>query len=169
MTEYPISSGDKVEKYHVAILFDKSTTDTPDYIQLCKSTENTITMNAETEDLDFIVDKNPTTIIKRYKPSFSNPLTMYKGSEDYEYFFPKVYDLPTGADANGKMLIVFMNAKNEQGKYKAWNCDVTFVIDNIDPANSQLTMTVQINGTIKRGLVTVTSGTPSFTEDSDGE
>lgn len=162
MIEYGIENGDKVEKYHVAILFNKGTKDAPIWIQLAKSTENTISMNSETEDVDFIVDKNPTTILKRYKPQLSNPLYLYKGSEDYEYFWPIFYNMPTGADANGEMLVVFMNEKTGD-KYAAWKCNVTFVLDNLDPANSQLTLTTQINGTIEKGSVTVTEGEPTFT------
>lgn len=163
MKEYAIENGDKVEKYHVAILFNKGTSSVPNWIQLAKSTENTISMNAETEDVDYIVDKNPTTLIKRYKPSLNNPLVMVKGSDDYEYFWPKFYNMPTGADANGEMLIVFMNEKDESGKYAAWKTNVTFVLETLDPVNSQLTLTTQVNGTIEAGLVTVTEGTPSFT------
>lgn len=164
MVEYKAADGDKLEKVHVAILFNAAMgEESPSWVQLSKSTENTITMNAETEDLDFIVDKNPTTIIKRYKPSLNNPLTCYKGSPDYEYFWPKFYNMPTGADANGEMLIVFMNDEDSSGNYKAWKCGVTFVLDNLDPVNSSLTMTTQVNGTVEKGTVKVTGGTPAFT------
>lgn len=165
MVVYNIADGDKLEKVHVALLFNSGTSALPNWVQLCKATDNTITLNAETEDLDFIVDKNPTTIIKRYKPSINNPLTCYKGSPDYEYFWPKFYNLPTGADANGEILVVFMNDETE-GAFKAWRCPVTFVLDNLNPVDSSLTMTTQFNGTITKGTVTVTAGVPTFTEES---
>lgn len=166
MVVYHAENGDKIEKVHIAILFNKGTESAPEWVQLAKSTENTITMNAETEDLDFIVDKNPTTIIKRYKPSLNNPLTLYKGSPDYEYFWPKFYNMPTGADANGDMLIVFMNEENT-GKFDAWRAGVTFVLDNLDPVNSSLTMTTQVNGTIVKGTVEIAEGVPTFTPAAD--
>ena len=162
MKEYAIANGDKVEKYHIALLFNAGTKSERDWKQLCKATENTISLNPETEDLDFIVDKAPTTVIKRYKPSLNNPLTLYKGEDDYEYFWPKFYNLPTGSDANGEMLIVFMNEKNT-GKYDAWLCDVTYVLDSLDPVNSTLTCTTNINGTITKGTVTISeAGVPTF-------
>lgn len=164
MVEFGIENGDKVEKVHVAILFNKGTAELPNWIQLSKSTENTISMNAETEDLDFIVDKNPTTVIKRYKPSLNNPLTMFKGSPDYEYFFPIFYKMPTGTQANGEMLVVFMNEETE-GEYLAWKANCTFVLDNLDPVNSQLTINTQVNGTVSFGTVTVADGVPTFTAD----
>lgn len=164
MKEYAIADGDKVEKYHIALLFNAGTSGNPDWKQLCKATENTISLNPETEDLDFIVDKAPTTIIKRYKPSLNNPLTLYKGEDDYEYFWPKFYKLPTGANAGGEMLIVFMNEKNT-GKYDAWKCNVTYVLDSLDPVNSTLTFTTQVNGTVEEGTVEVDAeGVPTFTK-----
>lgn len=171
MNTYAIADGDKVEKYHIALLFDASSTDTPEWKQLAKATSNSISLNAETEDLDFIVDKSPTTIIKRYKPSLSSQsLTLYKGEDDYDFFFPKFYNLPTGADANGKMLIVFMNESttvSSTTKFDAWLCDVTYVLETLDPVNSSLTFTVNINGTITQGKVEVdSSGDPTFTANS---
>jgi len=172
MTVYPIVDGDKVEKYHVAILFDKSTTDTPDYIQLCKATENTISLNPETEDRDYINMKTKETLVKSYKPSLSNPLTLIKGEDDYEYFWPKFYKLPTGAGANGKMLVVFTNEYTETGAgeskkrvYDAWLCNTTFIMQSLDPNNSQLTFDTNINDYVT-GTVEIVSGDPTFTPDA---
>lgn len=159
MTEYEIKTGDKVEKYHVALLVKKGS----EWVQIAKATDNTINLNAETEEVDYITDKSATTLIKSYKPSFSSPLTLVKGSPDYDYFFDKFYNLPTGADANGELLIVYMNEKDESGNYKAWDCDVTFTIDNLNPVSSQLTVNIQVNGTIRKGTVKVTAGDPTFT------
>lgn len=162
MKEYTIAEGDKVEKKHVALLFNGGTALSPDWIQLSKATENTINLNAETEDFDFIVDESPTTLIKKYKPSLSNPLTLFKGEPDYEYFWPKFYNLPTGADAETEILIVFMNEKTTT-KYDAWKCKCTLVLESLDPVNSQLTFTTQMNGTIEKGTVEVAEGVPTFT------
>lgn len=162
MKVYDIKDGDKVEKYHIAILFNKGTKLAPNWIQLSKATENTINLNAETEEVDYITDKNPTTLIKKYKPTMANPLIMVKGSEDYEYFWPKFYALPTGADANGECLVIFLNEEND-GVYDAWKADVTFTIETLDPVNSQLTINTQFNGTIEPGTVAITEGVPTFT------
>lgn len=170
MREYPIANGDKVEKYHIALLFNKGTAESPIWVQLAKAQENSISLNAETEDVEFIVDKNPTTLIKKYKPSLNNPLTLFKGEEDYDYFFNTLfYNLPTGAAADSQLLIVYMNEKVAEHQYKAWKCGCTFVLDNIDPVNSQLTCTTNCNGTIDRGTVTITNGVPAFESDEDGD
>ena len=171
MKEYGIESGDKVEKVHVALLFNKSKTSTPDWVQLAKATENTITMNAETESYDFITDKNPTTLIKKFSPQLTESLTLFKGEEDYNYFFDLFYNMPTGADAQGEILVVFMNEYTETGSgetkvknYKAWKSACTYVLDNLDPVNSQLNFSVQFNGTVAKGSVTIEDGEPTFVE-----
>lgn len=165
MREYDIVNGDKVEKYHVALLLNAGTSASPRWIQLAKATENTINLNSETEDKEFIVDKIPTTLLKQYKPSMNNPLTLFKGEEDYEFFWDKFYNLPTGDGASGEVLIVFMNEPTGNHKYKAWKSGATFVLDNLDPVNSQLTMAINFNGTPYRGEVTVTDGNPVFVSD----
>lgn len=169
MKVFPIADGDKVEKYHVALLFDKSTTDTPDYIQLAKATENTINFNPETEDRDYITMKTKETLVKSYKPSLSNPLTLVKGDDDYEYFWPKAYKLPTGAGAKGTMLVVFLNEPTTSGSstvYDAWLCDTTFIMQSLDPVNSQLTFDTNINDWTE-GTVSIDSdGKPTFTANS---
>ena len=69
-----LEKGGQVKKYHVALLVNSGTKTAAKWVQIEKSTDNTITMNAETEDRDFIVDTNPTTILKKYKPSMSEPI-----------------------------------------------------------------------------------------------
>jgi len=166
MKEYAIATGDKVEAKHVALLFNSGTKDSPTWVQLSKSTENTISPNPETEERKFITDENPRTLITRYSPELNNPLTLFKGEEDYAYFWPKFYDLPTGSGAETEILVVFMNEKDSDDKYDAWRSDVTLIMGDLDPNNSQLSFTVKFGGTITKGKVTVTSGTPSFTANS---
>lgn len=166
MVEYAIADGDKVEAKHVALLFNSGTKTEPTWVQLSKSTENTISPNPETEERKFITDENPRTLITRYSPELNNPLTLFKGEADYEYFWPKFYGLPTGAGAETEILVVFMNEKDTSGNYDAWKSDATLIMGDLDPNNSQLTFTVKFGGTIERGTVKVTSGTPAFTKAS---
>ena len=164
-----LGKGEQLKKYHVALLLNNGTSDTPDWVQIEKSTDNTITMNAETEDRDFIVDTNPTTILLKYKPSMSEPITLYKGNPDYEFFWKKFYNRSVGSNASTEILVVFMNEEPESGKYQAWRCDCVCVCDNLNPVDSTLTFTINFNGSIKDGTVSVTDGTPVFTatESSD--
>jgi len=166
-----LADGEQLKKYHVALLLNNGTAAEPDWIQIEKSTDNTITMNAETEDRDFITDTTPTTILTKYKPSMSEPVTLYKGNPDYEFFWKKFYKRAVGASAETEILVVFMNEEPADGKYEAWKCSCVCVCDSLNPVDSTLTFTINFNGTILDGTVSVdaVSGKPTFTETAEGE
>lgn len=160
-----LAEGEQLKKYHVALLVNKGTSAKPEWVQIEKSTDNTITMNAETEDRDYIVDVNPTTILTKYKPSLSEPITLYKGNPDYEFFWSKFYNMDVGSSAVSEILVVFMNEEPASGKFRAWKCSCACVCDNLNPVDSTLTFTINFNGTVAKGYVEVDeSGNPGFTE-----
>lgn len=158
-----LAEGEQLRKYHVALLVNSGTSDKPEWIQIEKSTDNTITMNAETEDRDFIVDTSATTVLQRYKPSLSEPITLFKGNPDYKFFWKDFYNQAVGSSAVHELLVVFMNEASGE-KYKAWLTEATFVVDNLNPVDGILTVTINFNGTTKKGYVTIADGTPAFTE-----
>lgn len=158
-----LAAGEQLRKYHVALLVNSGTSDKPEWIQIEKSTDNTITMNAETEDRDFIVDTSATTVLQRYKPSLSEPITLFKGNPDYGFFWKDFYNQSVGSSAVHELLVVFMNDDSGEN-YKAWLTEATFVVDNLAPVDGILTVTINFNGTTKKGYVTVSDGTPAFTE-----
>lgn len=157
-----------IKKYHVALFLNGSTTSVPDWKQIKKSTDNTITMNAETQSFDYIVDEAPTTEINRYAPSLSQPITMYKGEDDYEFVFDKFFDQAVGADAHSEILIVFYGA-DAASAYKAWKASCILQIDNMNPVESTITATITFSGTTDKGTAVVTDGVPVFTGDSTTE
>lgn len=151
-----------IHKYQVELWF-KAKGSSGDYVRITKSTDNTITMNAETEERDYIADENPTTVLKKYKPSLSQPIAMEKGSDDYELCFGNMYDMKVGSDAEVDLLVVF-RAHSTDG-IKAWKTDALFVIDNMNPVDETITATVNFNGTVAKGTVEYDSSTgkPTFT------
>lgn len=162
-----LEKGEQVKKYHVALLVNSGTKIAAKWVQIEKSTDNTITMNAETEDRDFITDTNSTTILKKYKPSMSEPITLFKGNADYEFFWDKFYKMSAGAAAESEILVVFMNEEPSDGKYSAWKCDCVCICDNFNPVDSVLTFSINFNGTVKTGTVSISEdGEPTFTEDT---
>lgn len=167
MKIHTLSEGEQLRKYHVALLVNNGTSASPTWVQIEKSTDNTITMNGETEDRDFIVDEQATTVLNKYKPSLSEPITLFKGNPDYEYFWDLFYNTKVGTNATSEILVVFMNETDdtETTSYKAWKCGCTFVCDNLNPVDGTLTFTINFNGSIAKGTVTVsTSGEPTFSE-----
>jgi hypothetical protein len=157
-----LDAGTMIKKYHVALFLNGGTPYVPVWKQIKKSTDNTITMNAETQTFDYIVDEAPTTEINRYAPSLSQPITMYKGEPDYEFVFDKFFNQAVGAAAHSDILIVFYGA-DVSPAYKAWKASCILQIDNMNPVESTITATITFNGTTEKGTVAVTGGVPVFT------
>lgn len=157
-----LAAGTMIKKFHVALFLNSGTDVSPVWKQIKKSTDNTITMNPETKTFDYIVDESPTTEIDRYAPSLSQPITMYKGEEDYEYIFGKLFDQATGDNAHSQILVVFYGA-DVTTSYKAWKCDCVLSMDNMNPVESTITVNITFNGTTEKGTAAVTAGVPVFT------
>ena len=157
-----LDAGTMIKKYHVALFLNGGTETVPEWKQIKKSTDNTITMNAETQTFDYITDESPTTEINRYAPSLSQPVTMYKGEPDYEFVFDKFFNQAVGAAAHSEILIVFYGA-DFASAYKAWKASCILQIDNMNPVESTITATITFNGTTDKGTAVVTDGVPVFT------
>lgn len=158
-----MDAGTMVKKYHVALFINTGTPSVPVWKRIKKSTDNTITMNAETNTFDYIADESPSMEIDRYSPSLSQPVTMYKGEDDFEFFFDKFFAQAVGADAHAEVLIVFYSHVTAGTTYKAWKSDCVLVLDNMNPVESTITANVNFNGTTDKGTATVTAGVPVFT------
>lgn len=163
-----LADGTMIKKFHIALFLNTGTIASPVWKQIKKSTDNTITMNPETKVFDYIVDESPTTEIDRYAPSLSQPITMYKGEDDFEYIFDKFFDQATGDDAHSEILVVFYNA-DVTTSYKAWKCSCVLSMDNMNPVESTITVSITFNGTTDKGTAAVTAGVPVFAGDSTTE
>ena len=168
MKAYDLANGGQVKKYHVGVLINTGTSESPVWTQIKKTTDNTVTMNAVTRDLDFITDESPTTVLDQYKISMSTPLTMFKGEDDYNYIFGKLYNQATGNEAVTDILIVFLQEKNGN-VYKAWKSKCVLVFDSMSPTESTITPAIKFNGTTEKGTVVITNGNPIFTSDTETE
>ena len=145
-----VSNGTMLKKHHVGLWLNGGTHEAPQWERIKKSTDNTITMNAETRDVDYIVDENPTTILDKYKPSLSQPIIMYKGEPDFEFVFDKFFKQSVGADAEGEVLIVFYGADGGTGRAKAWRSKCIFTIDSLNPVDSTITVNINFAGTTEK-------------------
>jgi hypothetical protein len=145
-----VSDGTMLKKHHVGLWINGGTYEVPEWVRIKKSTENTITMNAETREVDYIVDENPTTILDKYKPSLSQPIVMYKGEPDFEFVFDKFFRQSVGADAEGEVLIVFYGADGGEGRAKAWRSKCVFTIDSLNPVDSTITVGIDFAGTTEK-------------------
>ncbi|WP_449189504.1 FN3 associated domain-containing protein [Treponema lecithinolyticum] len=155
-----------VKKWKIAPFINKGTPSNPEWVRLKKSTALDITLNPVTQDFDYIADESPTTELMSYKPSFNQALTMYKGEADYEMVFQKFYELKTGDDAKAEVLIVFFQEEEPAGTFKAWKSEAIISIQNMNAVDSTISFDVLFGGTVKKGTVTLSSGSPVFVENS---
>lgn len=160
-----VNTGDLIKKEHVA-LFIRKLGGTA-WTQIERSTDNTITANPETKTYDFIVDKNPTDVLDKYKYSLSQPVSTYKGAGDYEFFFDLFYNQKVGKDADGEILVVFLG--EGESEFKALLSKCMIQIDNYNPVEGVITASISFAGTAEQGQVIVQNGSPIFTGNSTKE
>ncbi len=156
-------NGDMIKKHHVALFVRNK--GSAEFVQIKKSTDNTITPNAETKEFDFIVDEAPTTVIDKLKHTLSQPITMFKGERDFDFFYKRFINQATGEGATGEILIAFKGL-GDDASIDGWLSEATFIIDSFNPVESVLTVNIELTGTTDIGKIVITDGTPVFTSDS---
>lgn len=165
-----------IKKHQIGLFINTAASgaSSPTWTRIKKSTELTISMDPETEDVDYIADESPTTELTQYNPSIDQPLKMISGEPDFEAVWDKFYNLETGEDAKTDYLVVFIFAKTGTGAsatYKAWSGSALISFDELNAVDSELSFTLNFGGTVKRGTCTLTGTapdyTPVFTENTD--
>ena len=161
-----------IHKTKFVPFIDVSTTTTPSWVQIKKSTTFSLAFNPQTKTFDFISSENPEEEIDSYQPNLAQALTMFKGEPDYQHIFDMLYELPTGANAHRDVLIVFYQETavytpegetESETVYKAWKIDSLVKINQLETTNEQINFELGFNS-IKRGAAEIVSGSPSFTE-----
>ena len=154
-----------IKKHQIAVFINTGTSEVPAWKRIKKSTELTISMDPQTEDVDYIADESPTTELTQYKPSIEQPLKMIEGEPDFEAVWDYFYNMKTGEDAKTQYLIVFMFDKDGSGvdaKYKAWSGDAIISCSELNAVDSELNFELMFGGTVKKGTVTVTGTAPDY-------
>ena len=150
-----------IKKHQIGLFVDTSDTSTANYARIKKSTDLTLSMEAETEDFDYIADENPTSELAYYKPEIEQPLKMIKDEPDFEYFWDMFYEMKVGEDAKTTAIVAFMFDKTEAGNkayYKAWKVPVTVIFNELNAPDSELNFNLNFGGNVDKGYVTVIDG-----------
>lgn len=168
-----------VKKYMIGLFVNNGIPAEPDWVRIRKSTGLELSLNPETQDYDYITDENPTTEVIKYKPSLNQPLVMYKGEPDYDFAFPRFYNLAVGDKAKCEVLIVFMQESVEKTTgeetsvtgYKAWKNEAALTFSSLNAVDSTLTMDINFGGHVERGYAYPDSETkkPVFVKESTDE
>lgn len=155
-----------VKKHQIALFLNKGTSSSAEWVRIKKSTAFDLQLNPETQEYDYIADESPTTELKKYKPSLSQSLTMYKGEPDYELVFDKFFNLKTGSDAKSEVLIVFYHEEDSEGTYKAWKNEAVMTISDLNSVDSTITFDLNFGGNVEQGKASVSDeGVVSFVAD----
>ena len=114
------------------------------YTRIKKSTELEISIEANTEEEDYIADERPTNSLNNYAITLSQDLTMYKGEPDFEYFYQKAYNaVPKNEEVKAKALIVFMFDGDKTAGYKAWETDANILFTSINGVDSKINFYIE--------------------------
>lgn len=137
----------------------------PVWARIGKSTIFDLTLNAQTEENNFIEEDMTTTDVMFYKPELPQELQCNKGDPAFDYLYELFYTLPTGEDVKKNLLIVFDGniGSGEEAKFKAWNTIATLTLDHFDSVAEKIYFSFAINH-IDRGTVTIEAGVPTFVE-----
>lgn len=147
-----------------------STSTTPSWARIGKSTIFDLKVNAQTEDNDFIEDEMSTTDVISYKPELDQELQANKGDAAFDYLYDMLLNLPTGEDVKKNLLIVFDgNVGTESApRFNAWNTTSTLILDHFDSVAEKIYFKFSIIS-IERGTCTVLNGSPTFTANGETE
>ena len=106
-----------IHKTKFVPFIDVSTTATPSWKQIKKSTTFSMAFNPQTKTFDFISSENPEEEIDSYQPALSQSLTMFDNEDDFKTIFDMAFKLPTGGDAHRNVLLAFYASKQDVNTY----------------------------------------------------
>ena len=152
-----------IHKTKFVPFIDVSTTGTPSWKQIKKSTTFSLAFNPQTKTFDFISSENPEEEVDSYQPALSQSLTMFDDEEDFKTVFDMCFNLPTGGDAHRGVLLVFYASKSsgETTYYKAWKVDSVVKLGTLDSVNQSIDFDLALNNH-DTGAVTVADGVPTW-------
>ena len=156
-----------IHKTKFVPFIDVSTTTTPSWKQIKKSTTFSMAFNPQTKTFDFISSENPEEEIDSYQPSLSQSLTMFDDEPDFQTIFDMAFHLPTGGEAHRNVLLAFYASKYTSDDetpvtyYKAWLVDSVVKLGTLDPVNQSIDFDLALNEH-DTGAVTVANGVPTW-------
>lgn len=152
---------DAVNKTEIVPFFKKG----GDWIRGRNTDTFSLSTNPETEDKNFIDQREAVTIVKSYKPSVDFNLTMMKGTKDYKLFFDNFFNLPTGDAATAEAIILYYHEKGVVEVTQENTVPVMVHDDASDPTGSDPSLLIQdtnADGTPKTKQETVTLDVPCY-------
>ena len=125
--------------------------------RITKSTIFSLNPSPQTESLDYISTEIPVEEVKNYIPELPQETALYEGDPIYDFVFNMFYELPVGSACVVPALICFGGTAK-----KAWRCDATLVLGELNTVDGKLSFTIKFSGDISRGTYTIVDGAPAF-------
>jgi hypothetical protein len=132
-----------------------------------KTTTATYTYNPSTTSETYIVDDNATVNIDSYNISIDGNMKCYFGDAIYDYINTLRYNLAVGDEAKTQALLVDKYDTTDGSTFKAQVFECTIAIGSYGGdggVTPTITFTINLNGTPRKGTVTMSGSTPEFTE-----
>lgn len=116
-----------------------------------------LSMNEQTEDMDYICFENAVTEVNSNKPELPQEIALYEGNPVYDFMFNEFYNMPTGAQCKVPFLMCFGGSEK-----KAWRGMCTITSKVLNTVDGKITFTMSIGGDIDKGTYTIEDGAPTF-------
>ena len=152
----------RLKKHKFIPCINVSTTSTPSWARIGKSTIFDLTLNANIVTSDFIEDEMPTDDVTYYKPTLPQELQTNAGDASFDYIYEMFKSLPTGEDIKKEILICFAGTSSP---VDAWLTNSSVILKDLNSVDEKILFDININK-ITNGTVTFdeTTGAPTFTE-----
>ena len=152
----------RLKKHKFIPYINVSSTSTPSWARIGKSTIFDLTLNANIVTSDFIEDEMPTADVTYYKPTLPQELQTNAGDASFDYIYEMFKSLPTGEDIKKEILICFAGTSSP---VDAWLTNSSVILKDLNSVDEKILFDININK-ITNGTVTFdeTTGAPTFTE-----
>ena len=152
----------RLKKHKFIPYINVSSTSTPSWARIGKSTIFDLILNANIVTSDFIEDEMPTDDVTYYKPTLPQELQTNAGDASFDYIYEMFKSLPTGEDIKKEILICFAGATSP---VDAWLTNSSVILKDLNSVDEKILFDININK-ITNGTVTFdeTTGAPTFTE-----
>lgn len=142
----------------------------PTWKRIDKSTIFDLSINPQSESVDYISMESAVEEVSSYQPELPQEIALYRGNPIYDFVESMCIGLPIGDDVKVPFLLCWPEKPKSGGsgnEIPAWQVkECRLLLSNYNSVDGKITFTLKLGGTIQKGTATVTSGTPTFTEDS---
>ncbi len=151
----------RLKKHKFIPYINVSTTSTPSWARIGKSTIFDLTLNANIVTSDFIEDEMPTDDVTYYKPTLPQELQTNAGDASFDFIYGMFKSLPTGEDIKKEVLLVFAGASSP---FDAWLTNSSVILKDLNSVDEKILFDLNINS-ITQGTVVIDAdtGVPTFT------